>query len=480
MPMCTYGAACTRKGCAYRHPTKHVVNEDVVCMPFLTDNCLFGSKCRNKHVSADEKQRLLAKFATKPCRFGEHCRTQGCLYKHPGDAKLSISSHGVADDDLAARIANQERQKQAYEAALLAHQQQMKALQAQQQGHSQEDQQQQYPPLGYAQNQVSGASSGVTNNVGASFPSLSTSQVSQQQDQDETTGQTYGWWSQQGYDTSYESSYEANYNASYVANYNDEGYEETNGTPYQDMEGQPGNQTPWSDSASSMYPPGPSRDSNTTLSWSSMQNSQERLTATPSPWVAGDMPTPAEASNLLPSSGNASVNEVAMTMAQRLKLNASSASQTQQQQQQQQQQTDNGVKRLAAVRTIRIPQELWVDAAFRNSGAFDIPDPLQRFVEANSVHKHQGVIDLHFQSAYTFEVVLDHMLLASPLYDKDKDDPQSGYIWVITGSGHHTTQRLYKLFDLVREYLDNHGYTYMIGKDNKGYQGAFYVRIKRV
>lgn len=87
MPMCNYGAACTRRDCVYRHPPKgsECMRSDEVCKAFLAGACLYGSKCYCIHPDEDEAERLRQKYAGTPCRWGEECRTQHCLYAHPSD-----------------------------------------------------------------------------------------------------------------------------------------------------------------------------------------------------------------------------------------------------------------------------------------------------------------------------------------------------------------------------------------------------------
>ena len=109
MPMCDYGAACTRKGCIYRHPArgsvKAAASEDAeVCKPFLAGACTFGARCRNLHPSEDEADRLRRQYALMDCRFGDECRSAVCLYRHPWDADPQTSGH-LDDETEAARLA---------------------------------------------------------------------------------------------------------------------------------------------------------------------------------------------------------------------------------------------------------------------------------------------------------------------------------------------------------------------------------------
>ena len=64
MPMCDYGAACTRKGCVYRHPPKAArsgaaaanASAALVCKPFLSGRCQYGLSCFNRHPPEDEAE----------------------------------------------------------------------------------------------------------------------------------------------------------------------------------------------------------------------------------------------------------------------------------------------------------------------------------------------------------------------------------------------------------------------------------------
>ena len=97
MPLCDYGASCTRKGCVYRHPkkpdkpAKEVVCEPVrevsteVCKPFLAGICQFGKRCYNRHPGDEEAHELIAKYYKIACKWGDDCRSEGCLFNHPSD-----------------------------------------------------------------------------------------------------------------------------------------------------------------------------------------------------------------------------------------------------------------------------------------------------------------------------------------------------------------------------------------------------------
>lgn len=90
MTVCQYGSGCNRPDCIYRHPNGkedgNFQQSQEPCMPFLAGLCAFSAKgCRKRHPPKEEAERLIEKYKTTRCRFGNECRTKGCLYIHPGD-----------------------------------------------------------------------------------------------------------------------------------------------------------------------------------------------------------------------------------------------------------------------------------------------------------------------------------------------------------------------------------------------------------
>ncbi|KAH8075566.1 hypothetical protein JL721_1580 [Aureococcus anophagefferens] len=76
MPMCQYGASCTRKGCVYRHPpkpAKKAVKNVEICVHFIGGACSFGDKCANRHPGKAEAARFRETCAPIACagRSGE-------------------------------------------------------------------------------------------------------------------------------------------------------------------------------------------------------------------------------------------------------------------------------------------------------------------------------------------------------------------------------------------------------------------------
>lgn len=94
VPKCAYGAACNRKGCAFRHPDKgsaayESYYEDPrskICLPYLAGLCSYGNKCMNRHPGDEEAEEVKAKYKQKVCSYGDSCQTEGCLYFHPYEA----------------------------------------------------------------------------------------------------------------------------------------------------------------------------------------------------------------------------------------------------------------------------------------------------------------------------------------------------------------------------------------------------------
>lgn len=92
MIVCQYGTGCNRPDCIYRHPygrdqsSANTSQSREPCMAHLAGLCTFSaSGCRKRHPPPIECERLIAKYSQVKCRFGDSCRTKGCLYMHPGD-----------------------------------------------------------------------------------------------------------------------------------------------------------------------------------------------------------------------------------------------------------------------------------------------------------------------------------------------------------------------------------------------------------
>lgn len=133
----------------------------------------------------------------------------------------------------------------------------------------------------------------------------------------------------------------------------------------------------------------------------------------------------------------------------------------------------------ANIPTVRIPQDLWNPHENRDSSAFFIADPLDRYRQvsmATSKEHSSDVIDLHFQSTKTFGVVLEQIL-------PQKLAQSSDGVWVVTGTGHHVGSKTHQkgggaLQESVIHWLQENGYKFAKGKDRNGLGGAVFVTSK--
>ena len=101
MPMCRYGAACLyKKTCIYRHPEHQKQQpsgdssdfQPKICLAFVAGYCQFGARCFDKHPSAEEVEEYKKILSTKPCKYGENCKTFNCLYSHPTPLESNLSA----------------------------------------------------------------------------------------------------------------------------------------------------------------------------------------------------------------------------------------------------------------------------------------------------------------------------------------------------------------------------------------------------
>lgn len=97
MPLCTYGAACARKDCIFRHaaPKKAAAEgagapppaePQSVCMAHVAGACSFGRRCRNAHPPEEELEAIRRSCALRRCLYGDGCTNGLCLFLHPADA----------------------------------------------------------------------------------------------------------------------------------------------------------------------------------------------------------------------------------------------------------------------------------------------------------------------------------------------------------------------------------------------------------
>ncbi|KAL3773516.1 hypothetical protein ACHAWO_000512 [Cyclotella atomus] len=112
VPKCAYGSACTRKGCAFRHPpagtsyeSYHEDPKSKICLPFLAGLCSYGNKCMNRHPGEEESAAVIAKYKQKVCSYGDSCQTEGCLYFHPYEAEIAAEEQAQAfTNDITAAV----------------------------------------------------------------------------------------------------------------------------------------------------------------------------------------------------------------------------------------------------------------------------------------------------------------------------------------------------------------------------------------
>ncbi|KAL7542643.1 hypothetical protein ACHAWF_007224 [Thalassiosira exigua] len=108
LPKCAYGAACTRKGCAYWHPppsaapfeSYHDDPRSKICKPFLAGLCSYGNRCMNRHPAREEADAVRAAYKEKSCSYGDDCQTEGCLYYHPWEAAEVVGDADYSEENI--------------------------------------------------------------------------------------------------------------------------------------------------------------------------------------------------------------------------------------------------------------------------------------------------------------------------------------------------------------------------------------------
>eukprot|EP00515_Schizochytrium_aggregatum_P007559 CAMPEP_0202070714 /NCGR_PEP_ID=MMETSP0964-20121228/1351_1 /ASSEMBLY_ACC=CAM_ASM_000500 /TAXON_ID=4773 /ORGANISM="Schizochytrium aggregatum, Strain ATCC28209" /LENGTH=518 /DNA_ID=CAMNT_0048637619 /DNA_START=154 /DNA_END=1711 /DNA_ORIENTATION=- len=482
---------------------------------------LIRLKVPEQAVGDAEREQLLAKFASKPCRFGKHCKTNGCLYAHPKDpAALAAEEAGAARGqamDREARLAAQERQLAMYDKIFLEQQQRMAGMSlgpnspSSSQGYLQQHQQHQHQHhyhhqadhlhdddgfyashsnTGYAgyqdeafyQQQLDAAlhpgGSGALDASGFSSsahdPYAQHQYFGHPQQQQQQQQQQLGYYGHEplpetsdflpGFLHDNEATADPTGAFDLFAQPNSSAAGATSGAA---SASRPGSWTPLGGHAiEALAPSAPTSSSPLSELMPTPSESAAASKAAPaSPWGS---PGGAIGSKVRSNPGQAAPSGRPLTMAERLKQSAMRPAPVAQLA------AHTSLQRQAQV--VRVPQVIWTDCANRDAAAFHITDPVERFNEVNKNHKHPGVMDLHFQTSQTVGTVLDHILSTATPYSSEGG---YAYVWLTTGTGHHTTQRLYKLFDVVRDYLDENEFRYKIGKDSNGHFGAFQVRLKR-
>ena len=456
MPMCDFGAGCTRKGCIYRHPPKEKVavsTSSEVCKPFLSGRCLYGSGCQNRHPAEAEADALRRKYACIQCRWGDECRSEFCLFSHPSD---NFANGGMSDLQDALPY---DYEEEPAGAALAA------------------------PNEYAAQPWTNGAAQ--LPDVSEWQPDLSA--PTWQPDAAATA------WQPDAASTPWQPSPSA---AAWQP--------DAAATPWQPMPSQPSaSAAAWMpDASASIWAP-----SAQTSPW--LPDSSAAIwrpdAAAPS-WqpdaplaiyqMAASQPVSSSLPTYKPQAGSwAAVANKPAAPAQPHGVGAAAGSAS--------------LRGAPPRPTVRMPQELWLGGVARidASSAFGITDPLARFEAVNEPHVRRaatnalprtlapreadraalrnggggggtpsvGVLDLHFQSMRTAEVVLDALLPGALRAHAE--------VWIVTGTGHHTDAASHQrsasggvLHGAVSDYLADRGHAFYVGKDQNGHSGALLLQ----
>jgi len=131
---------------------------------------------------------------------------------------------------------------------------------------------------------------------------------------------------------------------------------------------------------------------------------------------------------------------------------------------------------------VPVPKAVSQAVDLRDVSAFDIADPLERFLAVNAHNtgtQSAALLDLHFQSTQTFQSVLDDVLP-----ERLAMFPDDG-VWIMTGAGGSAPSRPQRrsdcqgLYEAVQEYLVRHRYDFTVGQAGDGHQGGFLVRGRK-
>lgn len=523
LPKCAYGAACTRKGCAYSHPPASAVPYDnyhqdprsKICKPFLARLCTYGHKCLNRHPAQEEADAVRATYKEKACSFGNDCQTEGCLYWHPWEAveadnyavgEISDAVGGLHLDDASGAVAA----VPAYEEWLAMNcpsPPTMDENYVYNMWHYPGSGMQRSPWEVYClmcpQQHYNGMTTNGTNGLNATAQTwghATTSQLSaapqswepasaihQQQQQEDP--KTFQEWKKKG------QPYPSWFCSDLDPWYDDEGVRRSLEEVYEVLYGENAKEI-FEEKQQAQHAQQISNDP-TPAELAAMISAND-------PHVLGTLPVAQQT----PSKGGwASIAAKRPLLMQTPTLPSAD--------------NDGGNYETAGAdgpayhverkhRTVVIPREVWLPST-ANSDCFHLfPNPIERFNAVNNHHKkylasvtipkcfesansNHGeksdrggkvtVLDVHFQSAKTVAPVLNRFL--APALKKNAE------VWVVTGSGQHVAAGHQRregggvLFNAVKRYLEEReeemGWEFCIGKDtsggrNKSSGGAFVVR----
>ena len=470
VPKCAYGAACTRKGCAFRHdkPAQQYESyyddpKSKICKQFLGGICSYGNRCLNRHPGEEEAERLRAQYKKQNCTYGDECMTEGCLYFHPWEAVETEICKEVNGLPIASATPTYEQ----WIATNCPAPASMDATESYNiwyyPGSGMQRQPFEVYTLMYPQHTA---------------PSLSaTSQSWQPAINDapaQPAPQSFQEWKQKG------CPYPGWFTSDHDPWYDDEGVRREMDEVYKLLYGEGAKKT-----------------------FALQQQIQNEANPTPAELLASHFNAVSSTSSLVTptetaKSGWASIAaksppwSLEQTKAKQINTNPSSKNHF------------NG-DAAKNKRPVAIPKEVWLpDIA--NSACFHISDPIERFNQVNKFHQAHlstvkipssfdcnstnnsrddrvTLLDVHFQSAKTIKPVLDYFLPRALSTNSE--------VWIVTGSGQHVGvghQRRKDggiLFNAVKHYLEEqHGLEFRVGKDmsggrNKISGGAFLVRLQR-
>lgn len=128
--------------------------------------------------------------------------------------------------------------------------------------------------------------------------------------------------------------------------------------------------------------------------------------------------------------------------------------------------------------TIKVPADVWIADYQRNAGVYlQYVDPVEKLLAVNAISP-RGVIDLHFQKTSEVVTLFERTIKrCSPELEfwdyYDKDDKS---VWVVTGTGNHTTHSRAYIFDVMLAHLEDEAYKFKIAVNN-GSQGGFLIYL---
>ena len=444
MPMCQYGAGCTRKDCVYRHDTRgsEVRKTQKICMPFVCGLCEFGKGCHNRHPNAAEVATIRAKYSGTRCAYGSSCRTQGCLFHHPWDAPGAAATAPRSGAETRVAPDGGRFTQQEFEEYFGGTTEWDAAAGTSEGGAGDTGGAGMTSPAPAAATETAtAAATAAATATATAMAALVAAEPAKPAMPATATKTTRAPAVQPSAGWHLEQTQKAGMWGM---------PEQTNLTqvsPFSSTAGftSPSTQIPSLHSLT--MEPGKQ-------GWAA-QSQQQQQTQTQSWQQPPQAPSPA---SLQPWAAAAARQPDASAL-----------------EQQQQQTVTPRQAGGATKRAVLFPSELWVSDAERDAAAcFGIADPIKRFREVNTVNKSPDVMDMHYQSTVTARTVLDALLW--PMLQ------QHGAVWLVTGTGHHVAaghqKRGATLFAFVGAYLTEYEYDFVEAKDSQGRSGSYRVVLR--